>query len=110
MSFARLIIVRTAIYLISAVVLSFMASPAAAQNSRPFKGKVVATWNNVFIGLPPALGGQPPATFTGTSQVTHLGNAAQSGTLTLQMPIGQRIFSGSGPVTITGANGDKAYV
>ena len=90
-----------------AVALAAAATSIAKDGFRPFKGRVVANWDNIFKALPPALGGQPPATFTGRSQDTHLGNAAQSGTLTLQLPNAQGAFPGSGSVTITAANGDK---
>ncbi len=102
MSFVRLIIVRSAICLILAVVLSVVVSPVAAQNSRPFKGRVVATWDNVLAALPPT----SLARFNGTSQMTHMGNAAQSGTLTLTPNGSPVLFPGQGSVTITAANGD----
>ena len=80
----------------------------AKDGFRPFQGRVVTNWDNIFKALPPPFPtSAPPATFTGTSQDTHLGRAAQSGNLTLQLPIAPGVFPGSGSVTITAANGDK---
>jgi hypothetical protein len=83
-------------------------SPSAAAGSRPFKGRVSATWDNVFNGLPVLYGGAPPANFEGGGQVTHMGKTTQTGTLTLE-PIDFFFveFLGSGSVTITAANGDQ---
>src|SRR5437660_78827 len=77
-------------------------SPAAANGPRPFHGAVTAVWDNVFDGL-----FAPPANFAGGGPVTHMGDTKQSGTLTLEAPVGPGIFPGSGSVTITAANGDK---
>ena len=83
-------------------------SPALAKKPEPFKSRVVATWDNVFAALPVPLGiGQ--ANFAGTSQTTHLGNAAQRGTLALHpttTSFADGVFPGDGTVTITAANGD----
>ena len=78
------------------------ASPAAAEGPRPFHGDVVATWDNIFNGL-----FAPPATFTGTSLVTHMGRTAQQGTLVLGTPDENFVAPGSGFVTMTAANGDE---
>jgi len=78
------------------------ASPLAlAAGSRPFKGRVAATWDNIFNGLSPT-----GATFQGGGPVTHMGNTTQKGTLFLQPTIAPLVFRGSGTVTITAANGD----
>jgi hypothetical protein len=68
---------------------------------RPFRSDVVAVWDNVFFGLV-----APPAHFAGISKTTHLGKAAQNGTLFLAPPNPDGTFPGHGSVTITGANGD----
>ena len=78
------------------------ASPVAAGNMRPFHGDVVATWDNIFNGL-----FAPPATFTGTSLVTHMGLTAQEGTLFLGPPDENFVAPGFGTVTMTAANGDQ---
>jgi hypothetical protein len=82
-----------------------LTAGVAAKNSRPFKGRGEAVWDNIFKALPPAMGGQPPATFDGTGQATHLGRIAQHGTLFLDAPT-NGIFPGRGSVTLTAANGD----
>jgi hypothetical protein len=84
------------------------AGSPVAVGAEPFKSRVTANWDNIFAALPPALGGLGQANFVGTSQTTHLGKAAQRGTLALQPPVvAPHIFPGSGSVTITGANGDQ---
>jgi len=77
------------------------ALSASAQSPRPFGGRVVAKWDNVFS----AVGGT--ANFTGTSQMRHMGRSAQVGTLSLGAPTANGLFPGTGTVTITAANGDK---
>ena len=93
--------IRRAVYL-GALLFLFAAtvSPASAGKPLPFRGRVTATWDNVFNGL-----FAPPANFTGFGPVTHLGNTKQKGTLTLR-PSPTGIFPGFGSVTITAANGD----
>lgn len=95
---------RTAV-IIAAILVCATSSFALAKNFVPFKGSVVATWDNVYAALPPVAGGNSLATFNGTSQMTHMGRAAQSGTLTLT-PNGNPLIPGNGSVTITAANGD----
>lgn len=97
-AFAR----RTALCGIALLVISMTGmQSASAQISRPFGGRVVAKWDNVFNALG---GGQ--ANFTGTSQMLHMGKSAQSGNLRLG-DLGPNGFPGTGMVTITAANGDK---
>ncbi len=81
---------------------SMSESPAKAEGPRPFYGNVAATWDNIFNGL-----FAPPATFTGTSQVTHMGHTLQQGTLVLGAPDENFVAPGSGFVTMTAANGDE---
>ena len=84
-----------------------LTSDMAAKNSRPFKGQGEAVWDNVFKALPPPFpSSQPPATFNGTIQVTHMGRSTQQGTLFLDPPTAPGIFPGRGSVTFTAANGD----
>jgi hypothetical protein len=83
------------------LVVSVGASPAAA-DTRPFKGRVTATWDNIFNGL-----FAPPANFTGGGLVTHMGNTTQAGWLVLEPPDADGLFPGYGSVTITAANGDE---
>ena len=66
------------------------AGPASAQGGkgkkkaveRPFKGPVVAVWDNVFLALP-APQGAGEASFEGVGHTTGLGLNTQSGTLQL---------------------------
>ena len=106
MSFANLTAVRIAACVVFAMVFDTAPLPVAAKNSTPFKGRVVASWDNVFAALPPELGGASLAKFNGTSQMTHMGNAAQSGTLTLTPSGSPILIPGNGSVTITAASGD----
>jgi hypothetical protein len=79
-----------------------MAGTALARpQSLPFKGRVSAVWDNIFLGLV-----APPATFVGSGLVTHMGLTKQTGDLVLEPTIVPGVFSGSGAVTITAANGD----
>lgn len=73
---------------------------AVAQSPRPFGGRVVAQWDNVFNALN---GGT--ARFVGTSQMRHMGRSAQAGSLSLGAPTVNG-FPGTGTVTITAASGD----
>ncbi len=83
-------------------VLGAGASPAAAE-SRPFHGRVEATWDDIFDAFGP--GG---ATFEGGGPVTHMGKTTQTGILFLSpVPNADGLFPGDGSVTITAANGDK---
>jgi len=84
------------------LVIAAGSPPAVADEPVPFRGRVSATWDNIFDGLL-----APPATFTGGGPVTHMGNTTQSGTLVLEAPIAPGIFPGYGSVTITAANGDQ---
>lgn len=81
---------------------------ASAQNPRPFGGRVVAQWDNVFNALP--IGATPTsvgtANFAGTSQMKHMGRSAQAGNLSLGAPTVNGL-PGAGTVTITSANGDQ---
>jgi len=81
---------------------------ASAQNPRPFGGRVVALWDNVFNALP--IGATPTsvgnANFEGTSQMKHMGRSAQAGNLSLGAPTVNGL-PGTGTVTITAANGDQ---
>jgi len=105
MSFTKPAITRSAALVVAALLLISAPSFAEAKNLRPFKGRVVATWDNVFAALPPPAG-ISLAKFIGTSQMTHMGNAAQSGTLTLTPNGHPFLIPGNGSVTITAANGD----
>src|SRR6266478_1404069 len=81
--------------------LTLAASPACAKGPVPFKGRVAATWDNVFLALV-----APPAKFVGGGNVSHLGNIKQAGTLVLQAAIAPNVYPGSGSVTFVAANGD----
>jgi hypothetical protein len=83
------------------------ASTALAAGPRPFQGRVVAAWDNVYAALPPSFGGIGLARFEGGGPVTHMGKTAQVGSLSLGDPVGLGVFPGSGTVTITAANGDS---
>jgi hypothetical protein len=72
-----------------------------APQARPFHGRVTATWDNIFNALT-----NPPATFTGSGLVTHMGQTTQAGWLVLGPPNADGLFPGYGSVTITAANGD----
>jgi hypothetical protein len=100
---ARFFISRRASCL-SILLFAFAAatSPASAGDSLSFRGRVTATWDNIFNGL-----FAPPANFTGGGPVTHMGNTKQHGTLILGAPVAPGIFPGYGSVTITAANGDS---
>ncbi len=76
-------------------------SPASAKEV-PFKGRVTATWDNIFDAL-----FDPPATFVGGGPVTHMGKTTQKGWLVLEAPNADGLFPGYGSVTITAANGDQ---
>lgn len=80
--------------------VAWVATAVAAD--RPFKARVSATWDNIFLALV-----APPASFQGGGPVTHMGNTAQAGSLVLQAPSAPGIFPGYGTVTITAANGDR---
>jgi hypothetical protein len=67
----------------------------------PFKGRVSAVWDNIFLGLV-----APPATFVGGGPVTHMGLTTQTGDLVLEPTIVPGVFSGFGSVTITADSGD----
>jgi len=98
-AFAR----RTALCGIAILVINTAgAYSASAQSPRPFGGRVVAQWDNVFNALP-SNGGT--ANFVGTSQMKHMGRSAQAGTLSLGAPTVNGL-PGTGTVTITAANGD----
>ena len=86
--------------LIVAVVVA--TSPADAAKPRPFRGRVTATWDNIFNGL-----FAPPATFVGGGPVTHMGSTTQEGELFLLPPDENRVALGFGLVTVTAANGDQ---
>jgi hypothetical protein len=79
------------------------AHSSSAQSPRPFGGRVVAQWDNVFSALPDAIG---TANFEGTSQMKHMGRAAQVGKLSLGAPTACGL-PGVGSVTITAADGDQ---
>lgn len=98
---------RIAVLLSFVVLVAGEPLVAATGGSKPFKGHVTATWDNVFRALPPELGGIPPANFTGGGPVTHMGNTTQVGTLILLLPIAENLFPGYGDVTITASNGDQ---
>ena len=90
--------------LVLALVVFVVTGEARAEppaKPRPFRSDVLAVWDNVFFGLV-----APPARFAGISKTTHLGKAAQNGTLFLAPPNPNGTFPGHGSVTITGANGD----
>ena len=93
-------------FTLSLIAAALVCSPGTSA-AEPFKSRVTANWYNILLALPPALGGAGQASFVGTSQTTHLGKAAQRGTLTLQAPTAPYVFPGSGSVTITAANGDE---
>lgn len=80
---------------------------ATAKPPRPFGGRVVAKWDNVFNALPDPLLPLRIAKFTGTSQMLHMGRSSQEGTLRLGELNLIGLYPGSGTVTITAANGDK---
>jgi hypothetical protein len=84
------------------LMLATSLAPAGAKDAVPFKGRVTATWDNIFDGL-----FAPPATFAGGGPVTHMGDTEQEGTLVLGLPVAPGVFPGYGSVTITAANGDK---
>ncbi len=90
------------------VILTAGAHSASAKSPRPFGGRVVAQWDNVFDALP--IGTTPSsvgiANFVGTSQMKHMGRSAQTGTLSLGAATVNG-FPGTGSVTITAANGDQ---
>ena len=99
-AFAR----RTALCGIAILVINTAgAHSASAQSPRPFGGRVVAQWDNVFNALPTRLG---IANFAGTSQMKHMGRSAQAGNLSLGAPT-ENGLPGRGTVTITAANGDQ---
>jgi hypothetical protein len=93
---------RACVFGILVVLMVVSASPADDDHSRPFHGRVAATWDNIFDGL-----FAPPAEFAGGGPVTHMGNTKQTGTLILEAPVAPGIFPGYGSVTITAANGDQ---
>lgn len=90
--------------LLSGMMLALFAAAPLAQGAepRPFSGRVVATWDNVFNAL-----FAPPATFQGVSWVTHLGLAEQEGCLVLGFPNADGNFPGYGSVTMTAADGHQ---
>src|SRR5262245_59695456 len=92
---------------VSVLIAAISARTQVANGAEPFKSRVTANWDNIFLALPPALNDAGQANFAGTSQTTHLGRAAQRGTLALQPPTAPYVFPGSGSVTITAANGDQ---
>jgi hypothetical protein len=99
-AFAR----RTALYGTAILVINLAgAHSVSAQVPRPFGGRVVAQWDNVFNALPSSIG---TANFAGTSQMKHMGRSAQAGSLSLGAPT-ENGLPGTGTVTITAANGDK---
>ena len=94
------IVRRAALFGLALLVINTVgALSASAQSPRPFGGRVVAKWDNVFN----AVGGT--ANFTGTSQMLHMGRSSQAGTLSLGAPTPNGL-PGNGTVTITAANGD----
>ncbi len=94
------IVRRAALFGFALLVINAVnAHPASAQPPRPFGGRVVAKWDNVFN----AVGGT--ANFTGTSQMLHMGRSSQAGTLSLGAPTPNGL-PGNGTVTIKAANGD----
>lgn len=90
----------TALFL--ALAIALVSSPADAGRPRPFKGRVTATWDNIFNGLL-----APPAIFQGGGPVTHMGRTVQEGILFLEPPDANGVAVGFGSVTITAANGDE---
>jgi hypothetical protein len=84
-----------------ALLLVAAGTAPAKPEPLPFKGRVKAVWDNIFLGLV-----APPATFVGSGQVTHMGNTAQTGDLVLMPTPDPFVFTGFGSVTITAANGD----
>jgi hypothetical protein len=78
-------------------------SPTDAAKPRPFRGRVTATWDNIFNGL-----FAPPANFVGGGRVSHMGKTIQRGNLVLDpTPNPDGTFNGAGSVVITAANGDR---
>ena len=95
------IVRRAALFGIALIAINAVgALSASAQSPRPFGGRVVAKWDNVYSAL-----GGGTANFTGTSQMIHMGRSAQVGTLSLGAPTPNGL-PGSGTVKITAANGD----
>jgi hypothetical protein len=89
--------------LVGLVLVLAVASPTKAADLRPFHGRTVATWANIFAGFTPA-----GAHFLGSGPVTHMGNTVQQGNLFFLAPPDQNGFApGVGSVTLTAANGDK---
>ena len=81
-------------------------SAFAKKNARPFGGRVVAAWDNVFAALPMPVGAGT-ANFSGISQMKHMGRSGQVGTLHLGFPHpATGLAPGNGSVTITANNGD----
>jgi hypothetical protein len=84
------------------LVLASSLSLAGDKCAVPFKGRVKATWDNIFdaqFALPASLAGGGP--------VTHMGDIEQAETLVLGPPIAEGVFPGYGFLTITAANCDK---
>ncbi len=95
------IVRRAALFGFALLVINAVgAISASAQSPRPFGGRVVAKWDNVYSAL-----GGGTANFAGTSQMLHMGRSSQAGTLSLGAPTPNGL-PGSGTVTITAANGD----
>lgn len=95
---------RTSILGLALVISTLMGtSPAQAEGPRPFKSRVVATWDNVLNAFTPE-----GANFLGYGLTTHMGRAIQEGNLVL---IGAPDASGDAPgigsVTLTASNGDQ---
>lgn len=85
------------------VLVLAVASPAKADDSLPFHGRCVATWDNVFAGFTTT-----GANFVGSGPVTHMGYTVQQGNLFFLAPPDQSGFApGVGSVTLTAANGDE---
>lgn len=91
---------------VAVLLLGAAVSTSFGKAPTPFQGRVVANWDNIYAALPPPFGPGLVANFAGTSQMTHMGRSAQSGNLTLQAPVADGVFPGSGSVVITAANGD----